>query len=134
MGASADDLVNWRRFMEDFSVGGIELVCSGWLTEAYVFVDPLDEIFHVGGVGVAAIILTPGELPTQEAIVDRGHLGGAVVAVDAEAFGAEQGEDGTCGNGGHVTASLIEPLGIALFRNAVADECEPRRAERNQFV
>ncbi len=35
---------------------------------------------------------------------------------------------------GHVAALLIEPLGVAAFRDAVADERQPRRAEREQLV
>ena len=40
-------------------------------------VGPLDEVLHVGGVRVAAVVLAPGQLPVQEAGVDRGHRGGA---------------------------------------------------------
>ena len=44
------------------------------------FVGPLDEVLHVGGVGVASVVLTPGELSVEQALIDGRHLCGVVVA------------------------------------------------------
>ena len=99
------------------------------------FVSPVDEIFHVGCVGVAAVILTPGELAAEQAFIDRRHGGGAVVEIiGAEAGRAEQSPHGTGGDGCHPAAALIEPLGIAFCGNAVADEGEARGAESEKLV
>ena len=59
---------------------------------------------------------------------------GAVVVVHAEVLRAEQPEDRSGGDGGHVAALLVEPLGVALLRDAVADERRARRAQRDQLV
>ena len=36
-------------------------------------------MFHVGAVFVAAVVLAPGEVALEEAGVDGGHFGGAVI-------------------------------------------------------
>ena len=107
----------------------VVLRCSGSVADS--FVDPLDEIFHIGGVGMTAIVLTPSQMSAQQAVIDGRHLCGMVVLIDAEALDAEQREHGTGRNGRHEASALIEPLRIALFGNAVADEGKARRAQGN---
>ena len=83
---------------------------------------------------MAAVVLPPGELSVEEALVDRRHLCGAVVAVNVEALRAEEHEDAAGVDGGHEAALVVEPVGVAFFGNAVADEGEARRAEGDQLV
>src|SRR3954471_23016852 len=96
-------------------------------------VGPGDEVLPVGAVGVAAVVLTPGELAVQQAAVDRRHLLLRVVVGDAQGLGAEKTEDRLRRDSGHVAALLIEPFRIAAFGDTVADERQPRGAEREQF-
>ena len=97
-------------------------------------VRPREEILPVRCVGVSAVVLAPRELPVEQADVHRRHLLGHIVVGHAEVLGAEQSEDGLRGDGGHVAALVVEPLRVALLGHAVADERQPRRAERDQLV
>src|SRR6266498_2074552 len=92
------------------------------------FVGPGDEVFHVRTVFVSAVVLAPGEFTIEQARVDRRHYCGAVIFFFADVARAQKAEDRPGGDGRHVTALLIEPIGIAAFRHAVTDEGEPRRA------
>ena len=57
-----------------------------------------------------------------------------IIAFDIETLCAEQSEDAACIDGGHEAALMVEPFGIALLRNAVADKGEARGAEGDEFV
>ena len=72
--------------------------------------------------------------PSSSPTLTARHLLLHVVVRHAERLRAEQAEHRLRGDRGHVAALLIEPLGIAAFGNAVADERQPRRAEREQLV
>src|SRR5579864_5074991 len=97
-------------------------------------VGPLDKIFHVGGIGMAAVMLAPGELPFQQACVDGGHFFGMIVVGYAQVFCPQELEDRTCGNGCHIAALVVEPSGVTLFRYAIAYKGQPGSAESNQFM
>src|SRR5579863_10012002 len=98
------------------------------------FIGPLQEPLHVRRVGVPAIVLAPGKVPIEQTLIHRRHLRGAVVAFHIQALGAEQGENAARVHGGHPAALMVEPVRIALFGNAVADEREPRSTERDKLV
>ena len=83
---------------------------------------------------MAAVMLAPGELAFQQACVEGGHLGDAVVVGVADVPGTEEPEDRAGGDGRHVAALLIELGGVPFFGDAVADERGARGAERDQFV
>ena len=83
--AGAEVLVNWRRSnVPPFNVGSaamrarrcwvvnLFLRCCGPVPD--VFVDPLDEIFHVRRVGVATVDPAPREMSIQQAIIHGRHL------------------------------------------------------------
>ena len=106
---------------------------GGW-SSVHELIRPLDEVLHVGCVGVSSVVLAPGKFAIEEAHVDCGHLLGVVVVGDAEGFCAEQLEDGLGCDGSHVAALMIEPLGVTALWDAVADEGEPRGAEGEQLV
>ena len=97
-------------------------------------VGPRQEVLPVRRVGVAAIVLAPGELAVEQADVHGRHLLGRVVVGAAEVLRAEQTEHRLRRDRGHEAALMIEPLRVALLGNAVAHEREPRRAERDQLV
>ena len=81
---------------------------------------------------MAAVVLAPGEVAFEEAGVDGGHFGGAVIFFFANVARAEEAEDWAGGGGGHVAALLVEPEGIAAIWNSVADEGEARGAESDE--
>lgn len=43
------------------------------------FVSPRNEVFYIGGVGVAAIVLPPGQFPIQQTHIHAGHLCGFII-------------------------------------------------------
>jgi hypothetical protein len=53
------------------------------------FVSPLNEVLHVRRVGVAAIMLSPRKLTSQETFIHRRHFRGLIRALDIEPFRAE---------------------------------------------
>ena len=81
---------------------------------------------------MAAVVLAPGEVAIEEAGVDGGHFGGAVIFFFTDVARAEEAEDRAGGGGGHVAALLIEPKGVAAFGNAVTNEGEARGAEGDE--
>jgi hypothetical protein len=83
---------------------------------------------------MSAIMLTPGKLSIEHADIHSRHLLFVVIVRHAEILRAEQPKHRLCGNGSHIAALMIEPLRIAFFRNAVADERQPRCTQRDQFV
>ncbi len=72
--------------------------------------------------------------PSSKRYVHRRHLLGVIVVRHAQVLRAQQPEHRLRGHGGHEAALMIEPLGVALLRHAVADEGQARRAQRDQFV
>jgi len=57
-----------------------------------------------------------------------------IVFRDSEILRAEQTEYGPRGHGRHVAALVVQPLRIALLRDAVADEGRPRGTQRYQLI
>ena len=110
---------------------------SRWGKRGFVmqeFVGPVDEVFPIGAVGVSAVVLAPGKFAIEQAHFDGRHFCGAIVVGNAQVLCAEKFEHGTGSHGGHEAAFLVEPLGIALLRDAVADEGQARRAQGDEFV
>ena len=91
-------------------------------------ISPGKEVFPIGRVGVSAVVLAPGELSIEEALVYRRHFRGVIVVADTEIFRAEQPENRACRNGCHEAALLVQPFRVAFFRDAVTDENKTRRA------
>src|SRR6478609_10974312 len=87
------------------------------------FVSPRDEVFHVATILVSAVVLSPCEFSIKQTGVHWWFLGGAIVVGIANVSYAQKAEYWTSGHRRHVAALLIKPVGIALFGNAVADEC-----------
>src|SRR5678815_5032789 len=97
-------------------------------------VSPFDKVFHVGAIFVAAVVLAPCEVAIEQAGVHGRHFSGLIIFFNAEIARAEETEHRAGSDGRHVTAFLIEPLGITFFWNSVAEKCEAGRAEGDQFV
>src|SRR5271156_3438371 len=57
-----------------------------------------------------------------------------VISQYFERFRAEQIEDSASVDCSHKAALVIEPMRVALFRNAIADKRKAGGAERNQLV
>src|SRR6185295_2879380 len=87
-------------------------------------VGPRDEVFHVGSVFMSAVVLPPGQFTVEQAGVDGWHLGGAIILFFADVARAQKAEGWPRGDSCHIAALLIEPVGVAPFRHAVADEGE----------
>lgn len=83
---------------------------------------------------MSAIVLAPGERAVEQADVHGRHLCIPIVVGHAEVLGAEQSKDRLGCDRCHEAAFVIEPLRVAFLSNAVADEGEPRRTERDQLV
>ena len=62
------------------------------------------------------------------------HLFFRVIVRSPEVLRAEEPENRACGDSSHEAALLIEPFGVALFRNAIADERQARCAQCDQLV
>ena len=97
-------------------------------------VRPGDEEAHVGAVLVSTVVLAPRELAVEQAGLHGRHLRHAVVLGDARVPRPEQAEDRAGRHRGHVAALLIEPVGVALLGDAVADEGRARRAQGDELV
>src|SRR5437879_13597543 len=82
---------------------------------------PGDEIFSIRTIRVATVMLPPRELTTQQASVDRRRLCLSVVFGDTDVLHTEEPKHRSGGDGGHAATLLVQPFGIALGRNAVAD-------------
>ena len=95
---------------------------------------PLNEMLHIGCVGVATITLPPGKLTVQQAIIHRRHLCRVIVPLLFRPLRAEEGEHSARVHRRHEAPLVVEPFRIAFFGNAIADECEPRSTQRDQFV
>src|SRR5690606_28507202 len=91
-------------------------------------------MLHIRCVCMTTIVLTPGELAVQESNVDRWHFFRFVIVGYTEVARAEQFIHGACGNRGHVTAMVIQPVCIARFWNAVADERKTWRTQRDKMM
>ena len=83
---------------------------------------------------MAAVVLAPCQLAVEKAGEYRRHGLLAVVIGQAEVLGAEQLEHLACGYGSLPAAVLVQPQGITLLRNAVADEHKAGSAQRDEFV
>ena len=57
-----------------------------------MFVGPLDEVLDVGFVGVAAVVLSPGELSVEHIHVHGGHLFGLIIVAAPQVASTEQSE------------------------------------------
>src|SRR6185312_9234516 len=53
-------------------------------------VRPSDKVFHVGRVGMAAVMLPPGQLSVQQADIHAGHLGAVIIPLFAQTPRAKQ--------------------------------------------
>src|SRR5262245_24100408 len=74
-----------------------------------VAVGPFEKRGPVRGIGVAAVVLAPGDFAVYDSGVDCGHGIGEIVAGCAEVFPAEQTVNGSGGDGSHEAAVLIHP-------------------------
>ena len=81
---------------------------------------PFEEGGEVGDVGVAAVVLPPGQLAADQGI-DRRHLVGQVISRRAEVLLAQQPIGRTGQHGRHEAAARIDPVRIPR-EDAVADE------------
>ena len=97
-------------------------------------VRPGDVIFPVRTFRVSTVVLAPGKLTIQQTDVHRRHFRAVVILRDPQIFCALEPEYGLRGNSSHEAAFLVQPLCVALFRNSIADECQPRRTQRNQLM
>ncbi len=77
---------------------------------------------------MSAVMLTPGQFAIEHADVDARHFRYMVIQFVTDIVNAQEAEDLACGNGCHVAALVIEPVRIAFFRHAVADESKARCA------
>src|SRR6266404_653381 len=96
-------------------------------------VSPLKEPLHVGSVSVPAVVLSPGKLPIQESLVHRRHFRGPVLPF-LETRDAKKLIDAARVHGRHETSLVVEPPGIALRRDTVADEGEARGAKSDERI
>src|SRR6478736_3098613 len=82
-------------------------------------VGPRDEVFHVATILVSAVVLSPRKFAIKQPGVHRWFLGGAIVVGIANIVYAQKSEHRAGSHRRHIAALLIEPVGVALFRNAV---------------
>jgi hypothetical protein len=71
---------------------------------------------------------------SSDARVVKRHFCHPVVFGHAEIPCAEETEDRAGRHRGHVTPLLVEPVRVAFFRDAVADERGTRRAQGDELV
>src|SRR5437762_2256213 len=81
-----------------------------------------------------ALVLTPCEFSAQQTSVNRGHFRCAIIVPFSSVASAKKTEDRSGRDSGYVTALLVEPVGIAALRYAIADEREPRGAQSDQHM
>src|SRR4030095_14229796 len=115
-------------------IEGYRRVTRSPVSPIQLSVGPWNEVFPVRPIGVAAVVLPPRKLTIEPADSDRRHSLGLVVVRAAQVFRAEQPEYRTCRDRRHVAALMIEPPGVTLLRDAVADERWPWRAQRDELV
>ena len=84
---------------------------------------PFNKVLHVRRVCMTSIVLAPGKLAVKKTGIYWGHLRALVIALDCETLGAKQSEYTARIHGGHKAAFVIEPLGVALRGNSIADKC-----------
>ena len=80
-----------------------------------------------------AVVLSPGKLPIQESLVHRRHFRGPVVPF-LKTRDAKKLIDAARVHGRHKTSLVVEPPGIALRRDTVADEGEARGAKSDERI
>ena len=83
---------------------------------------PRDEVLHVRTVFVSTIVLAPGEFAVEQAGVDGRHLCSSIIFLFANVSRTQKTEDRAGGDRGHVAALLVEPVGVAAFRDSVTDK------------
>src|SRR6185295_522848 len=86
------------------------------------FVRPGNEVLPVRTIRMTTVVLPPRELSVEHADVDRRHLLLHVVVGSSEVLGAKQPKHGSGCDSSHIAALMVEPLRVAFFRNAIADE------------
>src|SRR5665213_3769665 len=72
-------------------------------------VGPGNEVLPVGSIGVAAIVLPPGELPVKQPDVDGRHFRVKVIVPSAQVSCSKQSKDRPRRHGGHEASFMIEP-------------------------
>ncbi len=95
---------------------------------------PGDEEAHVRPILVPAVVLAPCQLAFEKARVVGRHLRAPVVLGHADVAGSEQAEDRSGRDRGHEAPLLVEPVRVALLRDAVADERGTWRAQGDELV
>ena len=81
---------------------------------------------------MAAVVLAPCQLAVEKAGEYRRHGLLAIVIGYTEVLGAEQLEHLARGNGSLPAAVLVQPKGISLLRDTIADEYEARGTESDE--
>ena len=97
-------------------------------------IGPGDEVLHVRAVFMAAIVLTPRQLALEKPGIHRWHFCGSIIFLLPDVLNSQQSEYRSSRYGGHVTTLLVQPIGVPTFGHTVANECEPKSAQRNQHM
>src|SRR5262245_16560046 len=98
------------------------------------FIRPGDEVLPVRSIRVSAVVLTPCELAVEQCDIHLWHFLGLVIVAFTEVLCAQETKYRLCCDRSHVASLVIEPLGVTLFRYAIADKNRTRRAQCDQFV
>src|SRR5665213_2959363 len=97
-------------------------------------VGPLDEILHVRRIGVSAVMLTPRQLSREQTLIHRWHLRRVIISFPVEALDAKQRKHPARIHRRHEAPLMIEPMGVALLRNPIADKRQPGRTQRDELI
>src|SRR6516162_3027969 len=97
-------------------------------------VDPSNEVFPVWSVGVATVVLAPGQLTLKDPHIYRRHFLFVIVIRRPEVSRAQEPEHRSGGHSRHVTSLVVQPFRIALLRHAIADKRQPGRAQSDEFT
>src|SRR5215469_11646513 len=89
---------------------------------AEVFVGPRNKVLPVRPIRVAAVMLPPRKLAIEQTDIHSRHLFGLVIIGPSKIFNPEQPEHGLRRDCRHEATLMIEPLRVAFFGDAVADE------------
>src|SRR5262245_39205569 len=85
---------------------------------------PANEVLYIRLIGVAAIVLTPGQDAVEQIHIDVRHAFLHEVVTAPQVARSQQPENRLCRNRGHEAALMVEPVCVASLGNSVADECE----------
>src|SRR5688572_10202607 len=99
-----------------------------------MLIGPFDEVFDIRSVRVSSIVLSPSQLTAQQSHIHIGHALALVIIGGPKILSAQQTKHGPGSDGGHEAALLIEPFGISLLGNSIANESEPRSTQGNQLL